>query len=83
MDAFWSPAEKALASQTLAVSAVGSPETVARNLQNVIDVTRPDELIVTAHIYDHWARLRSFELVADLRTKLVPAASAAGANISV
>jgi luciferase family oxidoreductase group 1 len=83
MDDFWSPAEKALAGQTLAVSAVGSPETVARNLQNVIDVTRPDELILTAHIYDHRARLRSFELVADLRTKLVPSASTAGAKISV
>jgi alkanesulfonate monooxygenase SsuD/methylene tetrahydromethanopterin reductase-like flavin-dependent oxidoreductase (luciferase family) len=83
MDDFWSPAEKALAGQTLAVSAVGSPETVARNLQNVIDITRPDELILTAHIYDHRARLRSFELVADLRTKLVPSASTAGAKISV
>jgi luciferase family oxidoreductase group 1 len=71
IDDFWSPAEKALASQTLAVSAVGSPETVTRGLQNFIDVTNPDELIITAHIYDHQARLRSFEVVAELRTNLV------------
>jgi luciferase family oxidoreductase group 1 len=79
IDEFWSPAEKALASQTLAVSAVGSRETVTRGLQNLIDVTQPDELIVTAHIYDHQARLRSFELVADLRERLsspVPVAEA-------
>jgi alkanesulfonate monooxygenase SsuD/methylene tetrahydromethanopterin reductase-like flavin-dependent oxidoreductase (luciferase family) len=70
IDAFWSPAEKALATQTLTVSAVGSPETVKRGLQNFLDVTSPDELIVTTHIYDHQARLRSFELVAALRAKL-------------
>ena len=81
IDDFWSPGEKALAGQTLAVSAVGSPETVARGLQNFIDITRPDELIITAHIYDHKARLRSFELVADLRNKL--ASSAAEAKVSV
>ncbi len=70
IDTFWSPAEKALAGQTLTVSAVGSPETVTRGLQNFLDVTHPDELIITAHIYDHKARLRSFELVADLRASL-------------
>ena len=70
IDTFWSPAEKALASQTLTVSTVGSPETVTRGLQNFLDVTHPDELIITAHIYDHKARLRSFELVADLRANL-------------
>jgi luciferase family oxidoreductase group 1 len=67
---FWSPAERALASETLAVSVIGSRDTVARGLQKFIDVTNPDELIVTAHIYDHTARLRSFELVASLRAEL-------------
>jgi luciferase family oxidoreductase group 1 len=74
IDDFWSPAERALASQSLAVSAVGSPQTVARGLQNFIDVTNPDELIITAHIYDHQARLRSFELVASLHAHLVSSA---------
>src|SRR3984893_21202 len=41
IEAFWSPAEKALAGQTLAVSAVGAPDTVARALQNFLDVTNP------------------------------------------
>ena len=82
IDDFWSPAEKALASQTLAVSAVGSPETVTRGLQNFIDVTNPDELIITAHIYDHQARLRSFELVAELRTNLVASTRLAEATVT-
>jgi luciferase family oxidoreductase group 1 len=70
IDTFWSPAEKVLASHTLAVSAVGSPETVARGVQNFVDVTHPDELIITAHIYDHKSRLESFERVAALRSSL-------------
>jgi luciferase family oxidoreductase group 1 len=63
IDSYWSPAEKASASMTLLVSAVGSPETVERGLLKFIEVTQPDEIITTAHIYDHYARLRSFELL--------------------
>jgi len=70
IDAFWSPAEKASASMTLLVSLVGSRETVERELLKFIEVTQPDEIIVTAHIYDHGARLRSFELLADVRSRL-------------
>jgi len=70
IDAFWSPVEKALASQTLTVSAVGSAETVARVLQKFLDITNPDELMITAHIYDHEARLDSFERVAALCSSL-------------
>src|SRR2546422_186310 len=70
IDAFWSPAEKASAAMTLLISAVGSPETVERALLKFIDVTQPDEIIVTAHIYDHAPRLRSFELLAGVRAGL-------------
>jgi len=63
IDSFWSPAEKASTSRALLCSAVGSLETVERLLLNFIDLTHPDEIIATAHIYDHAARLRSFELL--------------------
>jgi luciferase family oxidoreductase group 1 len=72
IDSYWSPAEKASASVTLLVSAVGSPETVERGLLKFIEVTQPDEIIATAHIYDHIARLRSFELLAEIRARLSP-----------
>jgi luciferase family oxidoreductase group 1 len=72
IDSFWSPVEKALASQTLTVSAVGSSETVARVLQKFIDITNSDELMLTAHIYDHKARLDSFERVAALSSSVTP-----------
>ena len=44
------------------VSAVGSVGTVRERLAAILAATRADELILTAHIYDHAARLRSFEL---------------------
>jgi luciferase family oxidoreductase group 1 len=75
IDSYWSPAEKASASMTLLCSVVGSPETVERNLLRFIEVTQPDELITTAHIYDHVSRLRSFELLAEIRSRLVASES--------
>jgi alkanesulfonate monooxygenase SsuD/methylene tetrahydromethanopterin reductase-like flavin-dependent oxidoreductase (luciferase family) len=70
IDSYWSPQEKASASMTLLCSAVGSPETVERRLLNFLDLTQPDEIITTAHIYDHSARLHSFELLAEIRARL-------------
>jgi len=67
MDGRWSPAEKAGVEHTLAYAAIGGPDTVARRLQAIIEMTRADELIVAGHIFDHQARLRSFEIVADVR----------------
>ena len=70
IDSYWSPQEKASASMTLLCSAVGSPETVERSVLRFIEVTQPDEIITTAHIYDHLARLHSFELLAEIRARL-------------
>jgi alkanesulfonate monooxygenase SsuD/methylene tetrahydromethanopterin reductase-like flavin-dependent oxidoreductase (luciferase family) len=50
----------------LSCSVVGSPETVKRGLADFIARTSADELIVTSQIYDHGARLRSFELTAEV-----------------
>jgi luciferase family oxidoreductase group 1 len=46
------------------ISIVGSPETVRADLEAFIERARPDEVIVTSHIYDHAARLRSYEILA-------------------
>jgi luciferase family oxidoreductase group 1 len=82
IDSYWSPAEKASASMTLLVSAVGSPETVERGILKFIEVTQPDEIIATAHIYDHSARLRSFELLAQIRARLATYESPATAPLA-
>ena len=61
-----SPAEHAMIAQALSSSAVGSPETVRRGLDAFIARTGADELIVTSQIFDHAARLKSFEITASL-----------------
>ncbi len=66
IDSFWTPAEKAQAMRMLSCAFVGSPETVARELRGFIEQTGADELIVSGPIFDHAARLRSFELLAQI-----------------
>jgi luciferase family oxidoreductase group 1 len=65
--------ELAGVAHSLACSAVGSAETVRAQLASVIEQTAADELIITAQIYDHTARLRSFEIAAEVREALAAA----------
>jgi luciferase family oxidoreductase group 1 len=51
-------------------AAVGAPDTVRGQLTEFLRLTRPDELMATAMIYDHAARLHSFELLKDIRESL-------------
>jgi luciferase family oxidoreductase group 1 len=52
--------------QALSFSATGSPETVKRELKTIIEKHQPDELMLTGMIHDHQARIRSFEIAADV-----------------
>ena len=70
MEGRWSASEQAALDHMLRYAAVGSPDTVRRKLAAFIAETAADELIVTAQIFDHAARLRSFELVANVRDTL-------------
>ena len=60
----------------LARAVVGSVETVARGLDAFIAETGADELMVTAQVFDHAARLRSFELTMKAARYAVSAAPA-------
>jgi luciferase family oxidoreductase group 1 len=60
----WTPQEQFGVEHTLRLAIVGGPDTVNSGLQRFIAQTQADEVIVTANIYDHAARLRSYELVA-------------------
>ncbi len=64
MEAMWTPQEKAGVQRMLAAAAVGSAQSVARQLQAIVERTSADELIVAGAIHDHAARLRSYELLA-------------------
>ena len=67
MDGLWSPLEKAGVDHAFSEAVIGSPDTVRRGIAAFLQRTRVDELMVTAAIHDHAARLRSFELVARIR----------------
>jgi alkanesulfonate monooxygenase SsuD/methylene tetrahydromethanopterin reductase-like flavin-dependent oxidoreductase (luciferase family) len=56
------------------ISLVGSPATVRRGLEILIDSTEADELMLTGQIFDHDARLRSFEIVAQVHAEMTAAA---------
>jgi luciferase family oxidoreductase group 1 len=66
MRGLWSAVEEQHAQHKLHYSAVGSPETIRRELDNLIEQTSADEIIATAQIFDHAARLHSFEIAADI-----------------
>ncbi|KJC47813.1 LLM class flavin-dependent oxidoreductase [Bradyrhizobium sp. LTSP857] len=70
MEALWSPAEKAMVGQSLSCSVVGTPDFIERGLKALIADTAADELMTTGQIYDHAARLRSFEIAAEVRDRL-------------
>ncbi len=70
MDDLWSPAEREMVQRMLAVSAVGSPASVAQQLQRLLAQTQADELIVAGAMHDHAARLRSYELLAGVGPQL-------------
>lgn len=70
MDDRWSEFERAGVEHALRYSAVGSHETVRGWLESFIVETQADEIMVTAQIFDHSARLRSFEILAGVREAL-------------
>jgi alkanesulfonate monooxygenase SsuD/methylene tetrahydromethanopterin reductase-like flavin-dependent oxidoreductase (luciferase family) len=72
IDTYWTPAERAHASGMLACSFVGSRETVRRGVAAFVARTGVDELIVSTATYDHAARLRSYEILAELLIDEVP-----------
>ena len=62
IDAYCTPEEKAGVDRALACAVVGAPETVRAGIAAFITRHRPDELMLTANIFDHALRVRSFEL---------------------
>ena len=70
IERYWTPPEKAEVSARLACSFVGSRATVREGLTQFIERTRVDEAIIASAIYEHAARIRSYEIVSEefLRT---------------
>lgn len=62
----WTPTEAVHVDRMTRCSAVGGPDTFRRQIEVLLNDTGADEIIATAHIYDQQARLRSFEIAADV-----------------
>lgn len=60
------PAERALLDSVLSCAAIGSPRTVRASLEAFIERTGADELMITSQIFEHSARLRSYELTSGI-----------------
>ena len=70
IDAWASPVERAGLNHSLSYSFVGAPGTVAGKVQAFLKMTQADELIISGHVFDHAARLHSYELAARIRDML-------------
>ena len=76
MEGRWAPAERAQVDRMTRISVVGAPDSVRRGLEALVEATDPDELMLTGQIFDRAARLRSFEIVADVVSGRSPSADA-------
>ncbi|MDN3018734.1 LLM class flavin-dependent oxidoreductase [Paenibacillus sp. BSR1-1] len=66
IDSLCSDYEKSLLAGRLSTSIVGSPKTVKEKLQAFLDETQADEMIINSQIFDHQARLRSYEILSEI-----------------
>ena len=64
------PHERMILDQVLPYSAIGAPPTVESALHDFIARTQADELMITSQIFDHAARLRSYEITAAVRATM-------------
>jgi luciferase family oxidoreductase group 1 len=68
------PAERAILETVQACAAIGSPDTVRAGLKAFIERTGADELMIACQMFDHAARLRSYEIAAQARVQLAQGA---------
>lgn len=73
IETYWTPQEKLGVQNSLACAVVGDPAAVERGIADFIARHRPDELMLTANIFEHAKRIRSFEIAAAVRERLASA----------
>jgi alkanesulfonate monooxygenase SsuD/methylene tetrahydromethanopterin reductase-like flavin-dependent oxidoreductase (luciferase family) len=77
IDEYWTPSEKVHASRMLKYAIVGGPDTVREGLRRFAAATQADELMAVTNVYDHAARVRSFEILAEV-ARSIPEADRRG-----
>jgi len=69
MEGLWTRGEQLAVAERMALMVVGGRERVRDGLQQIVEATRADELILVSETWDRRARLRSFEILAQLAGK--------------
>jgi alkanesulfonate monooxygenase SsuD/methylene tetrahydromethanopterin reductase-like flavin-dependent oxidoreductase (luciferase family) len=70
IESYWTPPEKLMVERALACAVVGAAGTVKDGIDAFIARHRPDELLITANVFEHAARRHSFEIAAVARDRL-------------
>ncbi|EJF7711767.1 MULTISPECIES: luciferase-like monooxygenase [Providencia] len=71
MENIWSPAEEFGVQQALGMSLVGDKAKVRHGLETIFRQTQADEIMVNGQIFDHQARLHSFELAMQVMNEIM------------
>ncbi|HEC8323040.1 TPA: luciferase-like monooxygenase [Providencia rettgeri] len=71
MENIWSPAEEFGVQQALGMSLVGDKTKVRHGLETILRQTQADEIMVNGQIFDHQARLHSFELAMQVMNEIM------------
>jgi luciferase family oxidoreductase group 1 len=79
----WSSVEEAYVMRMLRFSGIGARASIRQQLDAIVRATGADEIIATAHIYDHAARLRSFEIAAEVFREMGAAEVSAPAELEL
>ncbi len=66
MEDRWNPVEESHVRRMTRISLVGGPEKVRDGLEAILSATQADEIVATSPIFDHRARLRSFEILSEV-----------------
>jgi luciferase family oxidoreductase group 1 len=70
IESYWTPPEKLMVDRALACAVVGDAATVEHGIGAFIARHKPDELLITANVFEHLARRHSFEIAAAVRDRL-------------
>ncbi len=73
IESYWTPPEKLMVERALACAVVGAADTVEDGIEAFIARHQPDELLITANVFEHAARRHSFEIAAAVRDRLMAA----------
>jgi alkanesulfonate monooxygenase SsuD/methylene tetrahydromethanopterin reductase-like flavin-dependent oxidoreductase (luciferase family) len=66
IETYWTPQEKTRVSEMLACSIIGSAGTVRKGMQDLVERTGADELMIVSDVFDPVRRLQSFRIIAEV-----------------